>query len=135
MWKAFFTACFSFIYFLSTSFNVIRDLKVLHSRRLSLQLSREGRKPCKQQAYSISTHRDPRTSLAKAGMGMDGNHANSTNSHMTARLAQHRRGGDRNPYRNSIQHTAYNGTPGRLSLQREWGWMETMETALAHINT
>ena len=26
---------------------------------------------------------------------------------MTARLAQHRRGGDGNPYRNSIQHTAY----------------------------
>jgi len=26
---------------------------------------------------------------------------------MTARLAQHRRGGDRNPYRNSIEHTAY----------------------------
>jgi len=55
---------------------------------------------------------------------------------MTARLAQHRRGGDRNPYITetafSIQHTAYNGTPGRLSLQREWGWMETMETALAH---
>jgi hypothetical protein len=43
---------------------------------------------------------------------MDGNHANSTNSHMTARLAQHRRGGDRNPYRNSIQHTAY-------SIQRD----------------
>jgi hypothetical protein len=63
-------------------------------------------------AYSISTHRDPRTSLAKAGMGMDGNHANSTYSHMTARLAQHRRGGDRNPYRNSIQHTAY-------SIQRD----------------
>jgi len=35
----------------------------------------------------------------------------------------------------SIQHTAYNRTPGRLSLQREWGWMETMETALAHIST
>ena len=82
-------------------------------RRLSLQLSRKGREPCKQQAYSsISTHRDPRTSLAKAGMGMVGNHANSTNLHMTARLAQHRRGGDRNPYRNSIQHTAH-------SIQRD----------------
>ena len=54
---------------------------------------------------------------------------------MTARLAQHRRGGNGNPYRISIQHTAYNGTPGRLSLQREWGWMETMKTALAHIST
>ena len=53
---------------------------------------------------------------------------------MTARLAQHRRGGTETLTETaySIQHTAYNGTPGRLSLQREWGWMETMETALAH---
>jgi len=33
----------------------------------------------------------------------------------------------------SIQHTAYNGTPGRLSPHWEWGWMGTMETSLAHI--
>jgi len=55
---------------------------------------------------------------------------------MTARLAQHRQGGHGNPYRNSIQHTAYsiqrdprtfefgphNGTPGRLSSGNGDGW-------------
>jgi len=34
---------------------------------------------------------------------------------------------------NSIQHTT--GPQDVLSLQQEWGWMETMETALTHIST
>ena len=51
---------------------------------------------------------------------------------MTARLAQDRRGGTE-----TLTETAYSiqHTPGHLNLQREWGWMETMETAPAHIST
>ena len=55
-------------------------------------------------------------------MGMDGNHGNSTSSHFdtntTARIAQHRQGGDGNPTK---QHTAYNGTPGRFELAAGMG--------------
>ena len=51
-----------------TAYSIQRDPR-------TFEFAAEGREPCKQQAYSISTHRDPRTSLAKAGMGMDGNHA------------------------------------------------------------
>ena len=57
-------------------------------------------------------------------MGMDGNHANSTNSHMTLALHSIDEGGTETLTETaySIQHTAYNGTPGRLCLQREWGY-------------
>ena len=84
-------------------------------RRLSLQLLREGREPCKQQAYSISTHRDPRTSLAKAGMGMDGNHASSTNSHYYRSPCTASTRGGRKPLQK--QHTAIQHTAGPRTLE------------------
>ena len=66
---------------------------------------RAGQEPCKQQAYSISTHWDSRISLAKARMGMDGNHANNTNSHFNRSPCTTSTRGGRKPLQK--QHTAY----------------------------
>jgi hypothetical protein len=42
------------------------------------------------------------------------------------------RGRDGNPVNSKHTVSAHTGTPGRHWPRREWGWMETMQTALTH---